>query len=158
MSTGAILGFCPIFQFVKQVHFILLHYGWKYFQAFACPYNLSPTNFGSFHVANIFVDFSKVSGQIWCLWNKYQFGKSIWYDLFAASTYDQIMKICQVIAHLTLLVSASSSFDFWVRFGICIATMLNHCPNDFIIPRTVVLSTLSLPDNKFTFYPLWFTL
>ena len=27
VSTGAILGFCPIFQFVKQVHFILLHYG-----------------------------------------------------------------------------------------------------------------------------------
>ena len=27
VSTGAILVFCPNFQFVKQVYFILLHYG-----------------------------------------------------------------------------------------------------------------------------------
>ena len=98
VSTGAILVFCPNFQFVKQVYFILLHYGGKYAQAFFYPYNPPRPNFGSFHVANILLDFSEVSVQMWCLWNKYQFGKSIWCDLFTASTYDQIMRICQVIA------------------------------------------------------------
>ena len=96
VSTGAILGFCAIFQFVKQVYFILLHYGWKYCQAFSYPYNPPTQEIGSFHVANIFLEFSQVPGQKWCLWNKYQFGKSIWCDLFTESTYDQIMKICKV--------------------------------------------------------------
>ena len=46
VSTGAILGFCPNFQFVKQVYFILLHYGWKYLQAFSYPYNPPTQEFG----------------------------------------------------------------------------------------------------------------
>ena len=65
VSTGAILGFCPIFQFLKQVYFILLHYGLKYSQVLSYPYNLSPQDFGSFHIAICPKDFSEVFGQKW---------------------------------------------------------------------------------------------
>ena len=98
VSTWAILVFCPIFQFVKQVHFILLHYGWKYSQVFSYPYNLPTQNCGSFHLSIFLEEFSQVSGQRGCLWNRYHFGKSIWYESFTASWYVQIIRHCQVLA------------------------------------------------------------
>ena len=68
VSTGEILAFCPYFQFVKQVYFILLHYGWKYFHAFSYPYNPPTQEISSFHVSNMFLEFSQVSGQkLWKL-------------------------------------------------------------------------------------------
>ena len=70
VSTGANLGFCPIFQFVKQVHFILLHYGWKYSQVFSYPYNLPTQDCGSFHLAICPEDFSEVFAGERCMGNK----------------------------------------------------------------------------------------
>ena len=58
----------------------------------------------------------------------------------------------------SLLVSVSSWLSFWVSFGGCTTTMVNTCPFYLKTPRTVVRSTPSLPDIKFTIYPLWFNL
>ena len=52
----------------------------------------------------------------------------------------------------SLLVSASSCFWFWTRLSSCKATILISGPNPFIIHRTLVPSTLNLPDMIFSPY------
>ena len=98
VSTGAILGLCQNFQFVKQVYFIVLHFGWNFFQTFSYPYDPSPQGFGSSQLAMCLEEFSEFSRQRRCLWNKYHFGKTIWNELFIASLYVQIIKLCQFLA------------------------------------------------------------
>ena len=57
--------FLSNFSVCEEVHFILLHYGSKYSQAFSYPYDLSPQDFGSIKLVICPEDFSQVSGQNW---------------------------------------------------------------------------------------------
>ena len=83
---------------------------------FPYPNYISPPNLAPFHLANISLKLLQVSRQQGCLWSKYHFGESNWYETYT-SLYDQIMKPCQTWAQVATPFECIIQISFLDHFG-----------------------------------------
>ena len=103
VSKESNLIFWSYFSVVKQLYFILPHNWWKFTRTSSYLYYPSPPNLGSIYLAIFPQLFFLDSGQRRYLWSKCYFGKSKWHETFWASSYHQIIGICQILAQLATL-------------------------------------------------------
>ena len=108
---------------MKQVPFIFAQLTTKFLATFYCPYNFPMPKFNLLFLVNIPEQFFKVP--VWGkpLWRKCKLVMSKWLENFQGHTYDQIITLHQIWAHVTHLCEPSSKSWFLVRFSVCEATI-----------------------------------
>ena len=115
--------FCPNWHFAKQVLFTFIQLTPNFLDIFSCPNNCLMPKFNSICLVNIPEQIFKVP--VWgkWLWRKYKLGISKWVEILQGPSYDQIMTLHQIWAHVTHLCEPSSKSLFLVRFSVCEETI-----------------------------------
>ena len=104
--------------------------------------------FNSICLVNIPELFFKVP--VWgkWLWRKYKLGISKWVEILQGPSYDQIITLHQIRAHVTRLCEPSSKSWFLVKFSVCEATIFYIASFKLKIEQDI-LPSISTVSTKF---------
>ena len=110
-------------------------------------HNLPPPILGMAHQAIIPLECLQVSSQQGCLWRKYHFGESNWYETYTTSLYDQIMNPWKIWAQVATPFECIIQISFLDQIWQLKATMIYLNPIILQVTKMKVLF-LNLADNS----------